>query len=111
MIMAMVSRMVILLRQGQNSHAGLRRGDIASMSGIVLAYGTALEGRLETMSRRLGLILAAAVVAGVIAGVALALTGFVTDGGVHLFACAVTVIVLSLLVQGPEDMPYHQGRM
>ena len=60
---------------------------------------------------RLGLILAAAMIAGVIAGVSLALTGFVTDGGVHLFACAVTVIVLSLLVQGPEDMPYHQGRM
>ena len=77
---------------------------------------TAFEGRLETMDSqqlllRLGLILAAAVVAGVIAGVALALTGFVTDGRVHLFTCAVTVIVLSLLVQGPEDMPYHQGRM
>ena len=71
---------------------------------------------METMNNqqqllRLGLILAAAVIAAVIAGVALALTGFVTDGGMHLFACAVTVIVLSLLVQGPEDMPYHQGRM
>ena len=54
-------------------------------------------------------MLSVAVTVGVVAGCAVAYIGLFTDARVHLFACAVTVIVLGMLVKAQGHPSYDRA--